>query len=681
MIFVVMALGIVLILNISQEVRAAGSWYVSPIGSDAYSCSTTTQPCATINGAIAKAANGDLIYVAVGNYTGSSSSPVVELNKILTLSGGWNANFTVQSGFSTIDGSNATYGIRVTNSVTATVQSFIIENCTSNGIFSTQSFLTVEHSAIRNNGRGLYVNGGKLILTQSAITGNEDEADGGGGILCLNGTLVVNNSTISNNSTTAGHGGGIFASNSIVEINSSTIAGNMVDSDMGRGGGIDNAAGTVTLKNSIVAGNWASWFGSDCYGEISSAGYNLIGNNWGCYFLVSSGDQLNVDPLLAPLEGQPAFYRLQPGSPAISAANPSGCLDHRGELLITDQRGVPRVGRCDIGAYEAVLTVKAQAEGTIYPNRMVTYTLTIDNDDKSADLYGVRLTDTFASKLAYVPDSLAATHGIAEGHEKYITWQGTVFSNTTTVITFQTFIAPGLGGGGILTNIALAQWENAYFTTTVDIDLRDRTYIPTVLRDYYFTDPNYFDDFSSANSGWPIVDNGFVRTGYSNGEYRILARKGGSLYLSRAPIHGLRGYTLETDMRWNKTVGNSYGLIFDIRGDFEYYYVFDLNAETQKWQFYRYTSTGVIKYVTPTVSTVIKSGNAVNHLKVIRNSGWIWLYINDTHMPGSPFPDMSPNLQPSDIGVEAGGYPLASDADARFDNFQVSPPEKSMPFP
>jgi len=39
-------------------------------------------------------------------------------------------------------------------------------------------------------------------------------------------------------------------------------------------------------------------------------------------------------------------------SPAIDAGNPAGCTDHQGNLLATDQRGAPRAGRCDIGAYE-----------------------------------------------------------------------------------------------------------------------------------------------------------------------------------------------------------------------------------------------------------------------------------------------------------------------------------------
>jgi hypothetical protein len=46
------------------------------------------------------------------------------------------------------------------------------------------------------------------------------------------------------------------------------------------------------------------------------------------------------------------------GSPAIDAADPSGCTDNQGILLKTDQRGMPRPDRedksgCDMGAYES----------------------------------------------------------------------------------------------------------------------------------------------------------------------------------------------------------------------------------------------------------------------------------------------------------------------------------------
>jgi hypothetical protein len=49
---------------------------------------------------------------------------------------------------------------------------------------------------------------------------------------------------------------------------------------------------------------------------------------------------------------------LKNGSPALDAGNPAGCRDFAGNLLRTDQRGLPRPGGaertgCDMGAYES----------------------------------------------------------------------------------------------------------------------------------------------------------------------------------------------------------------------------------------------------------------------------------------------------------------------------------------
>jgi hypothetical protein len=107
------------------------------------------------------------------------------------------------------------------------------------------------------------------------------------------------------------------------------------------------------LQNTILAGNSATSDGQDCSGTIGSAGYNLIGDTSGCTFSSTTGDLLNVDPKLWPaLVGTPGTRPLLLGSPAINAGHPTGCKDHLGLTLSTDQRGVARVGRCDIGAYE-----------------------------------------------------------------------------------------------------------------------------------------------------------------------------------------------------------------------------------------------------------------------------------------------------------------------------------------
>jgi hypothetical protein len=87
---------------------------------------------------------------------------------------------------------------------------------------------------------------------------------------------------------------------------------------------------------------------------MTSAGHNLeVGNSCG---LGASGDKKGVaDAKLGPFGGgPPSFYPLLSGSPAIDAADNTGCpsTDERGASRPQDGNGTG-VAVCDIGAYEA----------------------------------------------------------------------------------------------------------------------------------------------------------------------------------------------------------------------------------------------------------------------------------------------------------------------------------------
>ena len=81
-------------------------------------------------------------------------------------------------------------------------------------------------------------------------------------------------------------------------------------------------------------------------GGLTHAASNLIEDG-------SCGAEFSGDPMLGdlvqPEDGSPAYYPLQPGSPAIDAASSNHCLD-------SDQIGTPRPqgDACDIGAIEYV---------------------------------------------------------------------------------------------------------------------------------------------------------------------------------------------------------------------------------------------------------------------------------------------------------------------------------------
>ncbi len=387
-----------------QSTRAAGPWYVAPGGDDSNSCTSPGAPCVTINGAIGKAAGGDTIFVAAGIYSSASLVfQVVLLDKSVILSGGWGDNFSIQDGMSTVEGQGFPRGINVNSGVTVTIDYFVVQSgpgsvyggiynagtlilsnstvknnvnigsgggIVNNGVLTLTNTVVISNSATGSGG-GIY-NTGILSVIRSTISGNSATATGGGiyncgacisiintssvdhnittvsgvysfggaGIYNGGGDLTLNNSTVSNNAS-AMYGGGIFQAGSLI-LNSSTVNRNTASQG---GDGIYKEIGAITLQNTILYGNGTS----DCWGGISSAGYNLVGN---CSFTPMAGDLVNVNPMLFSLIGSPGYHPLLRGSPAINSGNPSGCADNTGNLLGADQRGIARVGRCDIGAYE-----------------------------------------------------------------------------------------------------------------------------------------------------------------------------------------------------------------------------------------------------------------------------------------------------------------------------------------
>jgi hypothetical protein len=289
---------------------------------------------------------------------------VVSITRSIALSGGWDVGFTSQNGTSTIDGENARRGLVISSGSTAFIEQFSIINGQGDGAagVSNDGNLTLVECTIKDNidigdttseGGGIRNSNGTLFLLDSTV--NDNQSSSGAGLFNAWGEVVITNSTISGN-TARGTGGGINNLGGTIYLNNATITGNL-DNELSKervAGGIHNeAGGTVELRNSLLAQNNNG--GPDCNGTISSAGFNLVGNPSQCSFLPTTGDRVDNHPRLGVLGdngGPTTTHALQFGSPAINRGDPSGCRNHQGSPLNSDQRGFLRVQRCDIGAFE-----------------------------------------------------------------------------------------------------------------------------------------------------------------------------------------------------------------------------------------------------------------------------------------------------------------------------------------
>jgi hypothetical protein len=226
-------------------------------------------------------------------------------------------------------------------------------------------------------------------LLRTTVRTNTASVAGGGAFVRADVSPEFVNSTFLYNQA-ASDGGAIFLyRGKRLSLSSVTIARNRANSDEvagGDGGGIYVSdeyecpgggicfLARVTLRNTLVGGNGrytnatGLWVPQDCYGDLDSAGYNLVGTG-STSFLADcdvggnlTGALLGVDAglgeagmhggVVLPNGDSPYTQALLSTSPAVSHGHPGGCRDAAGALLATDQRYAPRVGSCEIGAFE-----------------------------------------------------------------------------------------------------------------------------------------------------------------------------------------------------------------------------------------------------------------------------------------------------------------------------------------
>ena len=311
----------------------------------------------------------------------------------------------------TVDGADEHRVFSIPQNVKVELRGLTVTHGFRGGGITNEGLLTVERCVISDNsttappiglegGGGGVWNAGQMSIINTTIADNVASHTTGGGIYNdWSGTLTLTNSTIAGNAAYidgwGGVGGGIRNEGQMTIINS-TVSGNSVAGiEDVSGGGILNG-GWLSLVNSTISGNRAS-FGDaiaiesmsasrhDPHVEIArtlidgecsrednsesnvtwaSSGYNIESPGDTCGFDQQSDqadvtvERLNLGELAD--NGGPTMTHalgLLPNlSVAIDQIPAANCVGADGELLITDQRGLPRLETdgtmCDVGAFE-----------------------------------------------------------------------------------------------------------------------------------------------------------------------------------------------------------------------------------------------------------------------------------------------------------------------------------------
>lgn len=198
-------------------------------------------------------------------------------------------------------------------------------------------------------GGGLRTGNAPLQVAHTLFVGNHADVHGGGLWVDGNYLTEITNCTFVGNDAgvvgqEGGYGGALSGANLLLE--SVTLVDNHAEHSGGAIFNEDNSS--VTLNNCLIAGNTAAneW-GLDQSCRDTMLGDNNLqwpapdGNDPPC-----TPDPLAADPLLGELSdngGPTQTIPLQTGSPAIDAGQ---------DCPPTDQRGLPRDGTCDLGAFE-----------------------------------------------------------------------------------------------------------------------------------------------------------------------------------------------------------------------------------------------------------------------------------------------------------------------------------------
>jgi parallel beta-helix repeat protein len=286
---------------------------------------------ATIQAAIDRALDGDIVVVADGTYKGVGNKNLDFKGKAITvrsLNGPQNC---------TIDCENDGRGFHFHSAETknAILSGFTITKGNAGGILCSQSSPTIMSCIIKNN-------------SNLGLTGS------GGGIHCASTASETDSPTIANcviiNNTVWSSGGGIYCSGKTSpKIINCTIAGNScyINDEQSGGGGIFwRSIPEPIITNSIISGNSPNEIKAP-FGSGTTVTYSNIKGGW-------KGEG-NIGVNAAFLDKSAGNYRLADYSPCIGAGTLTGAP---AKDIAGNARPSPAGSYPDMGAYESPLAAR-----------------------------------------------------------------------------------------------------------------------------------------------------------------------------------------------------------------------------------------------------------------------------------------------------------------------------------
>jgi hypothetical protein len=239
------------VLGRAAPAGASGFAYVSPYGTDAgpNNCSSSSNPCLTLQHAYNEVNSGGTIVLAGGTYKAG-----VTISKTVTIEGPASGG-TLDANTATIEAfGDGECGFYVSGA-TVSISNVVIDglhDSPCDGIDNVGGDVTLtnvvsEDNTVYASGGGLFNDSGTIDMTGGSLLGNAAvDGSGGGGVFNSSGTVTLKNVSLNHNTATCG--GGIYNQGTLHLTGSTSLHNNAASNE---GGGIDNIGGTVTTTSGV----------------------------------------------------------------------------------------------------------------------------------------------------------------------------------------------------------------------------------------------------------------------------------------------------------------------------------------------------------------------------------------------------------------------------------------------